>query len=55
MHMTVMECMQKQQALLLAASIDLAQPKADMTTLWRAAAEEEKREALFGHLSTLFL
>lgn len=48
-------CVQKQQAVLLAAAIDLGQPKADMVALWQAVAEEERREALFGHLSALYI
>ena len=46
--------MQKQQALMLAAAIDLALPSADMPALWRTAAEEERREELFGHLNSLY-
>lgn len=48
-----MKFMQKQEALLLACAIDLGQPTADMTALWQLAAEEERREELFGHLSAM--
>ena len=49
------KCVQKQQAVLLAAAIDLGQPKVDMAALWQAASEDERREALFGHLSALYI
>lgn len=48
-------CMQKQGAVLLAAAIDLGNMKADMVALWQAAAEEESREALFGHLTSVHI
>lgn len=48
-------CMQKQEAVLMASAIDLAHTKADMTALWQAAALEERREALFSHLTRMYI
>ena len=43
-------CMQKQETVFMAAAIDLGQPTVDIAAMWQAAAEEERRDALFGHI-----
>lgn len=47
--------MQVQHAILMASAIDLGVPAPDMTGLWQAAAEEERREALFGQFAHMFM
>jgi hypothetical protein len=42
--------MQLQHGLLQACSVDLGLPLADSARLWQAAADEERHEALFGHI-----
>lgn len=49
-----LSCMQKQQALIKPASIDLALPSADMSELWQTTAEEQRHEELCGHLTSLY-
>lgn len=43
---------QVQHALMVACMLDLKMSAPEVAGLWRAAAEEERREALFGPLAT---
>jgi hypothetical protein len=42
--------MQVQHGLLQSCTIDLGLPLPDSARLWQAASDEERQEALFGHL-----
>jgi hypothetical protein len=44
-----------QQATLLASMMDLGVAFPGVNALWRAAADEEQREAKFGQLSAVFV
>lgn len=48
-------CMQVQRATLMASSLDLGLPEPDITALWQAAADEERRDTLFAHIATAYI